>query len=82
MRSYAVSEKSLAGLHLEELDDSQKTAEEEVKVITRQEYISRLHKLKDEIRRAWQAEDRVTSLRLTIKARKPSLLANVSMSKV
>lgn len=69
----------MASLHLEELDDPQKAAKEEVKVITRQEYISRLHELKDEICRAWRAEDRVTSLRLTIKARKPSLLANVSM---
>lgn len=61
------TEKSLSNLHLEELDDPQKNAEEEVKLITRQEYISRLHELKDDIGRAWRAEDRVTSLKLSIK---------------
>ncbi|XP_058095164.1 uncharacterized protein LOC131240743 isoform X3 [Magnolia sinica] len=60
-------EKSLTSLHLEELEYPQRIAKEEVKVVTRQEYISRLHELKDEISRAWQAEDRVASLRLSIK---------------
>lgn len=54
-------------MHLEELDDPQKYAEEGIKVISQQEYISRLHELKDEIKRAWHAEDRVTSLKLSIK---------------
>lgn len=54
-------------MHLEELEDPEKYAEEGVKVITRQEYVSRLHELKDEINRSWRANDRVTSLKLSIK---------------
>lgn len=54
-------------MHLEELEDPEKYAEEGVKVITRQEYVSRLHELKDEINRSWCANDRVTSLKLSIK---------------
>lgn len=54
-------------MNLEELEDPEKCTEEGVKVITRQEYISRLHELKDEINRAWCANDRVTSLKLAIK---------------
>lgn len=56
-------------MHLEELDDPQKFADEGVKVITWQEYVSRLHELKDEITRSWLADDRVTSLKLTIKVK-------------
>ncbi|XP_050216619.1 uncharacterized protein LOC126667645 [Mercurialis annua] len=56
--------------HLAELDDSEKEHEENDKVITRQEYISRLNELKDEIMRAWHAEDRVTALKLSIKVAK------------
>lgn len=54
-------------MHLEELDDPQKFAEDGIKVISQQVYVSRLHELKDEINRAWQANDRVTSLALAIK---------------
>ncbi|GFZ12533.1 hypothetical protein Acr_23g0009180 [Actinidia rufa] len=57
-------------MHLEELDDPQKFAEDGIKVISQQEYVSRLHELKDEITRAWQADDRVTSLKLSIKVAK------------
>lgn len=64
---FAVYEKSSTSTHLEELEDPEKYAEEGVKVITRQEYVSRLHELKDEINRAWCANDRVTSLKLSIK---------------
>ncbi|OMP04384.1 Vacuolar protein sorting-associated protein 35 [Corchorus olitorius] len=60
-------EKTSTSMHLEELEDPQKSSEETAKVITRQEYVSRLHELKDEINRAWNAEDRVTSLKLSIK---------------
>ncbi|XP_077228436.1 uncharacterized protein LOC143861401 isoform X3 [Tasmannia lanceolata] len=67
VRSGKATDKSLSSLHLEELDDPQKFAKEEVKVITRQEYVSRLHELKDEIGRAWRTDDRVTSLKLSIK---------------
>lgn len=59
--------KSLTSMHLEELDDPQKFADEGVKVITGKEYVLRLHELKDEINRSWRAEDRVTSLKLSIK---------------
>lgn len=54
-------------MHLEELDDPQKFAAEGVKVISQQEYVSRLNELKDEINRAWLSDDRVTSLKLSIK---------------
>ncbi|KAM7251968.1 hypothetical protein ACFE04_023851 [Oxalis oulophora] len=53
--------------HRDELDDPEKFSDESVKVITRQEYVSRLHELKDEIVQAWHAEDRVTALKLSIK---------------
>lgn len=54
-------------MHLEELDDPQKFAEDGIKAISQQVYVSRLHELKDEINRSWQANDRVTSLMLAIK---------------
>ncbi|ESW14309.1 hypothetical protein PHAVU_008G270200 [Phaseolus vulgaris] len=57
-------------MHFEELDNPQKFADEGVKTITWQEYVSRLHELKDEITRSWLAEDRVTSLKLSIKVAK------------
>lgn len=62
----AANEKSLKDSHLEELDDPQKFAED-VKIISQREYVSRLLELKDEIKLAWHADDRVTSLRLSIK---------------
>ncbi|KAK7385975.1 hypothetical protein VNO78_31989 [Psophocarpus tetragonolobus] len=70
MRSGKLHEKSSTNIHLEELDDPQKFADEGVKTITWQEYVSRLHELKDEITRSWLAEDRVTSLKLSIKVAK------------
>lgn len=62
--------KSSESSHLEEVDDPLRISQEDVKVITGQEYVSRLHELKDEINRAWHAEDRVTALKLTIKVAK------------
>ncbi|XP_048321311.2 uncharacterized protein LOC107432545 [Ziziphus jujuba] len=62
-----IYEKASTSTHLEELEDPQKFAEEGVKVITRHEYVSRLHELRDEIIRAWRASDRVTTLKLSIK---------------
>lgn len=56
-------------VHLEELDDHTKISEEGFKVISQQEYVSRLHELKDEITRAWHNDDRVTALKLSIKVR-------------
>ncbi|XP_073223706.1 uncharacterized protein [Cicer arietinum] len=70
MRSGKSHEKSSTSMHLEELDDPQKFADEGAKVITWQEYVSRLHELKDEITRSWLAEDRVTSLKLSIQVAK------------
>ncbi|XP_022867447.1 UPF0505 protein isoform X2 [Olea europaea var. sylvestris] len=66
MKGSKANEKSLKDSHLEELDDPQKFAED-VKVISQREYVSRLLELKDEIKLAWYADDRVTSLRLSIK---------------
>lgn len=71
-------EKSSTSKHLEELDDPQKSSEDGAKVITRQEYVSRLHELKDEINRAWHSEDRVKSLKLSIKVAR--LLMDTSVS--
>lgn len=68
MRSGKSHDKSSTSMHLEELDDPQKFADEGVKVITWQDYVSRLHELKDEITRSWLADDRVTSLKLSIKS--------------
>lgn len=51
--------------------------EEGARTITRQEYVSRLHELKDEIVRAWHAGDRVTSLKQAIKV---TLLKYVSLT--
>lgn len=70
-------EKPSANVHLEELDDPQRFAEEGVKYITLQEYVSRLTELKDEISRAWHASDRVTSFNLSIKVAK--LLSDTSV---
>ncbi|XP_058210972.1 uncharacterized protein LOC131323282 [Rhododendron vialii] len=67
MKSGQVREKASTTMHLEELDDPQKFAEDGIKVISQQVYVSRLHELKDEINRSWQANDRVTSLTLAIK---------------
>ncbi|RXH71547.1 hypothetical protein DVH24_018902 [Malus domestica] len=59
-------EKSSTSMHLEELEDPEKFAEEGGKVITGQEYVSRLHELKAELTHAWHVDDRVTSLKLSI----------------
>ncbi|KAH6822817.1 hypothetical protein C2S53_017113 [Perilla frutescens var. hirtella] len=59
--------KSSKDLHSGELDDDKKFDDEDVKVISQQECLSKLQGLKDEINQAWSADDRVTSLRLSIK---------------
>ncbi|KAK9057073.1 hypothetical protein SSX86_024440 [Deinandra increscens subsp. villosa] len=51
----------------DELYDSEKSTEKGLKIVSQQEYISRLHELKDEITRSWRSDDRVTSLKLSIK---------------
>ncbi|XP_026448170.1 UPF0505 protein-like isoform X3 [Papaver somniferum] len=78
VKDVKVHEKPSTSLHLDELNDPEKFAENDVKVITRQEYVSRLRELKDEIRRAWQADERVTSLKLSIKVAR--LLMDTSVS--
>ncbi|XP_019456612.1 PREDICTED: UPF0505 protein C16orf62 homolog isoform X1 [Lupinus angustifolius] len=78
LRSGKSQEKSSISMHLEELDGSQNLEDGGAKVITWQEYVSRLHELKDEINQSWLAEDRVTSLRLSIKVAK--LLMDTSVS--
>lgn len=62
----AVHERSATGMHLEELEDPQDIAENEVKV-TRQDYINRLREFKDDLVRAWNASDRVTTLKISVK---------------
>ncbi|KAI0496621.1 hypothetical protein KFK09_022942 [Dendrobium nobile] len=59
--------KSLADVHIEELEDPEMVIKEEKKVITQQEYVSRLQELKAEIGRAWNADDRIKALKLSIK---------------
>ncbi|MCL7044850.1 hypothetical protein MKW94_022815 [Papaver nudicaule] len=78
VKDVKVPEKSSTSLHLAELNDPEKFAENDVKVITRQEYVTRLRELKDEIGRAWQAEERVTALKLSIKVAR--LLMDTSVS--
>ncbi|KAJ8560985.1 hypothetical protein K7X08_027175 [Anisodus acutangulus] len=56
-----------------------KTCKEGVKYITLQEYVSRLTELKDEISCAWHANDRVTSLNLSIKVAKLLSLSDTSV---
>ncbi|WCJ32961.1 VPS35 endosomal protein-sorting factor-like [Euphorbia peplus] len=63
--------------HIEELNDLQKDFDDDAKVITQHEYVSRLHELKDEIMCAWNAEDRGTALKLSIKVAK--LLVDTSV---
>ncbi|XP_031499875.1 uncharacterized protein LOC116264072 isoform X2 [Nymphaea colorata] len=62
--------RSLRTMHLEEIEDPQKASEEELEYVTHQQYVSRLNELKDEISKAWQADDRVTALKLSIKVGK------------
>ncbi|KAI3456903.1 hypothetical protein Pfo_013566 [Paulownia fortunei] len=50
-----------------ELDDHKKIDEEDVRVISQQECLSKLQELKDEINQSWCADDHVTSLRSSIK---------------
>ncbi|KAF6173260.1 hypothetical protein GIB67_026955 [Kingdonia uniflora] len=56
----AKAAKSLTNLHAEQLDDPQKKSEDVI-VITREEYVSQLRELKEEINRAWK-DDRVARL--------------------
>ncbi|CAI0379368.1 unnamed protein product [Linum tenue] len=70
----AAFEKPDRTMLVDELDDVEN---EGLKVITQQEYVSRLYDLKDEINRAWNSDDRVTALKLSIKVAK--LLVDTSV---
>ncbi|XP_022940977.1 UPF0505 protein C16orf62 homolog [Cucurbita moschata] len=63
-------ERSSTDKHLEEIEDHQNITENEVKVVTRQDYINRLREFKDDLVRAWNASDRVTSLKISVKVAK------------
>lgn len=56
-----------ANVQSDELNESQKVKEGGFKLVSQQEYIKRLHELKDEIMRSWHSDDRVTTLKLSIK---------------
>ncbi|XP_072984566.1 uncharacterized protein [Typha latifolia] len=59
--------KSLAVMHMDELEDEEMIVKEEKKVITQKEYVLRLQELKGEIVQAWRADDRIKALKLSIK---------------
>lgn len=59
--------KSVTAVHLEQLEDTEKEAREGSKIISQQEYVTRLRELNDEIAHAWLNNERVSALRLTIK---------------
>lgn len=52
---------------LEETGSEQTSLEETAKVMDQQEYLAKVRELIDGITNAWQVEDRVTSLKLSIK---------------
>ncbi|KAL7606590.1 hypothetical protein Lser_V15G19455 [Lactuca serriola] len=56
-----------SNIHLDELHDSQKLKEGGFKIVSHQEYIKRMHGLKDEIIRSWHSDDHVTTLKLSVK---------------
>ncbi|KAJ7530670.1 hypothetical protein O6H91_14G013800 [Diphasiastrum complanatum] len=62
--------KSVIAAHLEELEDPDKGAREEVKIISQQDYVTRLRELNGEITQAWLNNERVAALRLTVKVAK------------
>lgn len=53
--------------HLEETGSEQASLEGTAKVMDQQEYLAKVRELIDGITKAWQVEDRVTSLKLSIK---------------
>ncbi|KAJ7530606.1 hypothetical protein O6H91_14G009800 [Diphasiastrum complanatum] len=62
--------KSVIAAHLEELEDPDKGAREELKIISQQDYVTRLRELNGEITQAWLNNERVAALRLTVKVAK------------
>ncbi|CAK9870815.1 unnamed protein product [Sphagnum jensenii] len=61
------TKKSVMAAHLEELEDPEKEAREETKIISQQEYVTRLRELNNDIAHAWLNNERVSALRLSIK---------------
>ncbi|XP_068666819.1 uncharacterized protein [Aristolochia californica] len=76
-KSGRASEKSLASVHVDELDDPEKFAKEEARILTKHEYMSQLNGFKEEIGRAWGSGDRVTSLKTSIKVARLLMDASV-----
>ncbi|KAG8386102.1 hypothetical protein BUALT_Bualt03G0114100 [Buddleja alternifolia] len=60
-----------------ELDDDKRFNEEDARVISQQECLSKLQELKEEINQSWRGDDRVTSLRLSIKVARLLMDASV-----
>ncbi|KMS96244.1 hypothetical protein BVRB_000520 isoform C [Beta vulgaris subsp. vulgaris] len=56
-----------SSVHLDELDDSQGSVDEDVKFITEHEYTARLTEMKNEILCAWAAGNHFKSLKLSVK---------------
>lgn len=69
--------RTLTAAHLDELDNPEKEASEEGKIISQQEYVTRLRGLNDEIAQAWLNNERVAALRLSVKVAK--LLSDTSV---
>ncbi|KAL3681400.1 hypothetical protein R1sor_024356 [Riccia sorocarpa] len=69
--------KSVTAAHLEELEDPEKEAREGTKIISQQEYVTRLKELNEEISQAWLNNERVAALRLSIKVAR--LLSDTSV---
>ncbi|GLJ49214.1 hypothetical protein SUGI_1039090 [Cryptomeria japonica] len=64
-------------MHLEELDNPEKNAEEEVKIISQQGCVRCLCELNDAIAQAWQQNDRLIAPRLSIEVAR--LLSDTSV---
>lgn len=71
--------KSLTTAHLEELDDLRKGADEDMEIISQEEYVTRLRELNDDIAHAWLNNERVAALRLAVKVAR--LLSDTSVPK-
>ncbi|BBN15293.1 VPS35 endosomal protein-sorting factor-like [Marchantia polymorpha subsp. ruderalis] len=69
--------RSVSAAHLEELENPEKEAREETKIISQQEYVTRLKELNEEISQAWINSERVAALRLSIKVAR--LLSDTSV---
>eukprot|EP01087_Luapelamoeba_hula_P008608 TRINITY_DN2164_c0_g1_i2.p1 TRINITY_DN2164_c0_g1~~TRINITY_DN2164_c0_g1_i2.p1 ORF type:complete len:988 (-),score=189.50 TRINITY_DN2164_c0_g1_i2:79-3021(-) len=55
---------------LEELEDSEEALEKEILKVSQKEYIGHIEKLREQLIKAWDAEDRVKSLKIAIQCAK------------